>query len=564
MKGGSELPETIGAKELPLVGVFNDNYRFEIPDYQRPYSWTTEQAGELLEDLMYASRQSADVSDASPYFLGSIVIIKGNQSPRADVVDGQQRLTTLTVLLSVLRELSTGKSAEQIHNFVREQSNEFAGVEGHFRLSVRERDRDFFQSSVQEKGKLFQLLDQPPAGLPDSQQRMIENASQLRRELSKLDDEGRNLLTTFLIRCCYLVVVSTTDQDSAYRIFSVLNDRGLDLSPTDILKAKIIGELDGDIRASYTQIWEDIEDVLGRDNFRSLFAHMRMIYMKDKARGALNKEFQEGVLKSMDGRNFIDNVLEGYANAFERVTLTNPQSEKAFEPVNRYLGHLGLLDNIDWIPPAMEFFKRNENDPNNLVHFVRDLERLAYGMFIRRVNVTGRISRYADVLRAIERGDELFTGGALQLTEVEKLEVLKALNGPIYSLPRVPRPLMLRLDRLLTEGGVSTSHSIISIEHVLPQNPSEGSQWFNWFPDERIRMEWTHKLANLVLLSRRKNSQANNGEFNDKKLTYFMTGGVSPFPLTTQVVAEDEWPPEVLGRRQKYLISALKREWRLN
>ena len=78
-------------------------------------------------------------------------------------------------------------------------------MEGHFRLSVRERDRDFFQSSVQEKGKLFQLLDQPPTGLPDSQQRMIENASQLRRELSKLDDEGRNLLTTFLIRCCYSV-----------------------------------------------------------------------------------------------------------------------------------------------------------------------------------------------------------------------------------------------------------------------------------------------------------------------------------------------------------------------
>ena len=259
--------------------------------------------------------------------------------------------------------------------------------------------------------------------------------------------------TTFLIRRCYLVVVSTTDQDSAYRIFSVLNDRGLDLSPTDILKAKIIGELDGDIRANYTQIWENIEEELGRDNFRSLFAHMRMIYMKDKARGALNKEFQDGVLKGMNGRRFIDNVLEGYANAFERVTLTNPHSGGAFERVNRYLSYLLLLDNIDWIPPAMEFFKRNEHNPDILARFVRDLERLAYGMFIRRINVTGRINRYADVLRTIERGDELFAEGALQLAETEKREVVQALNGPIYSLPRVPRPLMLRLNRLLTEGG---------------------------------------------------------------------------------------------------------------
>ena len=558
------MPETIGAKELPLVGVFNDAYRFEIPDYQRPYSWTTEQAGELLEDLMYASGQSEDVSDASPYFLASIVIIKGEDSPQADVVDGQQRITTLTILLSVLRELSNDSSTEAIHSFVREQSNPISGVEGQFRLSVRERDREFFQCNVQEKGNLFHLLDQPPTGLPDSQQRMIENASHLRKELTKLGDERRNHLAQFLIQRCYLVVVSTTDQDSAYRIFSVLNDRGLDLSPTDILKAQIIGELDGTIRANYTETWEDIEEELGRDNFRSLFAHIRMIYMKDKARGALNKEFQEGVLKGMDGKHFIDNVLEGYANAFEQVTLTNAQTGSGFEPVNQYLGYLGLLDNVDWIPPAIEYFKRNEYDPDSLLRFVRDLERLAYGMFIRRVNVTGRINRYADVLRAIERDDELFAEGALQLTEDEKREVLKTLSGPIYSLPRVPRPLMLRLDGLLAEGAVNVSHGVISIEHVLPQNPSEGSQWFCWFPDDTARIEWTHKLANLVLLSRRKNSQANNAEFNIKKHTYFMTGGVSSFPLTTQVVAEDEWTPEVLERRQRNLISAFRQEWRLD
>ena len=557
------MPETIGAKELPLVGIFDNDYRFEIPDYQRPYSWTTEQAGELLEDLMYASGQSENVHEASPYFLGSIVIIKSNESRRADVVDGQQRITTLTILLSVLRELSNGGSADQIHYFVREESNEFAGVEGQFRLSVRERDRDFFQSGFQEKGRLFQLLDQTHTVLPDSQQRMIENARHLRTELSKLDEEHRGRLTAFLIQRCYLVVVSTTDQDSAYRIFSVLNDRGLDLSPTDILKAKIVGELDGTIRARYTETWEDIEEELGRENFRYLFAHIRMIYMKDKARGALNKEFQDGVLKGMDGRVFIDDILEEYANAFEKVTLADPQSGEAFEPVNRYLGHLGLLDNIDWIPPAMEFFKRAENEPDRLLRFVRDLERLAYGMFITRVNVTGRINRYADVLRAIERGDELFTEGPLQLTDVEQREVLGALNGPIYSLPRVPRPLMLRLDRLLAEGQTITSHSIISIEHVLPQNPTEGSQWFDWFPDESVRSEWTHRLANLVLLSRRKNSQANNRDFNDKKLTYFMTGGVSPFPLTSQVIGESEWTPQVLERRQRTLLSRLKQEWRL-
>ena len=560
------MPETIKAAELSLVGIFNDNYRFEIPDYQRPYSWTTEQTGELLDDILYTVGKSSDVSDVSPYFLGSIVIIKNDGSPEADVVDGQQRLTTLTILFCVLRELSADSHLRITRDrYVRETSDPDAGIEGNFRLSVRWRDRKFFQGNIQEKGNLFDFFKQSHEDSPDSQKRMFENANYLWKELSKLDEERRNTLARFLVQRCYLVVVSTTDQDSAYRIFSVLNDRGLDLSPTDILKAQIIGGMDASAQTDYTETWEDIEDELGRDDFRSLFAHIRMIYMKDKARGALNKEFQEGVLKGMNGRAFIEGVLTPYANAYEKVALLEPQSGDSFDDVRRNLEHLGRLDNIDWIPPAMEFFKCNPNNADDTLRFVRDLERLAHGLFIRRTDINRRIRRYADVLRAIERGDELFEDGPLQLSDDEKSEILRILEGPIYSLPRVPRPLMLRLDILRAGAGAAYNHKIISVEHVLPQHPQESSQWFEWFPDEDERRQWTHKLANLVLLSHRKNSQANNREFKRKKDTYFRRDGKrTPFVLTNEVIDESEWTPDVLKRRQKSLVDALKKEWRLD
>lgn len=70
------MSETIEAKELRLVDIFSDDYRFEIPEYQRPYAWTTDQTGDLLDDLLHAVGDVENVSDASPYFLGSIVIIK--------------------------------------------------------------------------------------------------------------------------------------------------------------------------------------------------------------------------------------------------------------------------------------------------------------------------------------------------------------------------------------------------------------------------------------------------------------------------------------------------------
>ncbi len=85
-----------------------------------------------------------------------------------------------------------------------------------------------------------------------------------------------------------------------------------------------------------------------------------------------------------------------------------------------------------------------------------------------------------------------------------------------------------------------------------------------WFPNAGARRQWTHRLANLVLLSRRRNNRASNFEFDHKKREYFLRNGSSPFALTTQVVSESEWTPAVLESRQQRLIDALKKEWRLD
>src|SRR5439155_25730702 len=92
----------IHGSEHPIRKVFSNDFNFKIPLYQRPYSWTTEQAGELLDDLIsfIGSDTSVSINALSPYFLGSIVLIKDEAQPDAEVVDGQQRLTTLTILLS--------------------------------------------------------------------------------------------------------------------------------------------------------------------------------------------------------------------------------------------------------------------------------------------------------------------------------------------------------------------------------------------------------------------------------------------------------------------------------
>lgn len=554
---------TIEATEKPILDIFCDKYLFRIPSYQRPYAWTTEQVSELFDDIKTACEDSTTVADLSPYFLGSIVLIKDPQRPEADVVDGQQRLTTLTILMSVLRDLSEAKIASAIHSYVCQTGDPITGTSDVFRLTPRERDSDFFRATIQNEGATAFLPD--ARQFKDARARIVENAVFLRERLKTFSDEQRRRLTTFIAQRCFLVIVAASDQDSAFRIFSVMNSRGLDLSPADVLKAEIIGALPTDKQDAYTQKWEDLEDALGRARFAELFGHIRMIHRKQKMQGTLIAEFREFVPTSKTPEIFIDKELSPYADAYEEIIDRAFSSYKNADEINRQLTHLSRLDNFDWQPPAIEVIARRRGDPDFILRFLSDLERLAYALFLTRKDASDRIRRFGRLLTYIQTADDLFDGQSpLQLDEDEKSEVRKALSGDIYLITRIRLPLLLRLDELVSGGSAVYNSPVISVEHVLPQNPAAGSQWLLDFPELDERAKWVHKLANLVLLTRRKNSQASNLEFQEKKQKYFSTNaGVSNFALTSKVLSQAEWTPGVLEKRQAELLGAIEKLWRL-
>ncbi|WP_159946265.1 DUF262 domain-containing protein [Rhizobium sp. 18065] len=554
---------TIEATEKPILDIFCDKYLFRIPSYQRPYAWTTEQVSELFDDIKTACEGSSSVADLSPYFLGSVVLIKDPQRPEADVVDGQQRLTTMTILMSVLRDLSDAKIASAIHSYVCQTGDPIKGTSDVFRLTPRERDTDFFRATIQSEGATAQLPD--ARQFKDARARMVENAVFLRERLKTFSDEQRRRLTMFIAQRCFLVIVAASDQDSAFRIFSVMNSRGLDLSPADVLKAEIIGALPTDKQDAYTQKWEDLEDALGRARFAELFGHIRMIHRKQKMQGTLIAEFREFVPTRKSPAMFIDKELSPYADAYEEITDRAFSSYKNADEINRQLTHLSRLDNFDWQPPAIEVIARRREDPDFVLRFLSDLERLAYALFLTRGDASERIRRYGKLLSAVQADEDLFAEGSpLQLEAQEKADVRKALAGDIYTITRIRLPLLLRLDELLSGGSAVYNAPIVSVEHVLPQNPGVESRWLVDFPDADERAKWVHKLANLVLLTRRKNSQAGNLEFSEKKERYFSTrAGVSNFALTSKVLSQEHWTPEILEKRQSELTGAIDKLWRL-
>ncbi|MCC3412403.1 MAG: DUF262 domain-containing protein [Microcoleus sp. PH2017_29_MFU_D_A] len=558
---------SIKGEQHPIKKIFSDDFMFTIPLYQRPYAWTKEEAGELLEDLLtFLGDGNETIDELNPYFLGSIVLIKSEQ-PAAEIVDGQQRLTTLTILLAALRASLPTEHANDLTTFLYQRGSLIAGTPNRYRLTLRERDADFFKEYIQNEGGINKLKELNSVELMDSQKLIKENAHLFLQRFHAIGEHCCIRLAQFIITQCFLVVVSTPDFDSAYRIFSVLNNRGLDLSVTDILKADIIGKIPESQQEKYTKKWEDTEENLGRELFKDLFSHIRMIKEKKKLSKSILKEFQENINPAAGPQQFIDEILAPYAKAFSDIYNLTYESEARAQEINQLFKWLNKIDNFDWVPPAILYLSRNRNrnNPDNLLRFFRDLDRLAAGLMIVRANINERIERYSRLLTAIEQEEDLFNSySPLQFTPEESNNILRVLDSDLYLMQKIRRYVLVRLDAALSEGEASYNFSNITVEHVLPQNLGANSEWMKWFANQQEHAQYVHRLGNLVLLSCAKNTLAQNYDFDVKKQKYFTTKtGVSPFALTTQVLREQEWTPEVIARRQKEQINVLKNLWRL-
>ena len=563
------MTQTIKGAEFPLSKIFSSDFEYHIPTYQRPYAWRDDQASELFDDL-YSFYSNGD---EEPYFLGSIVLIKNDNEPCSEVVDGQQRLTTLTILLATLaHQFGEGKSiVSNIKNYIIEPGNLTTGLKPKPRLTLRKRDEKFFREYIQEAN--LSELEGLNAGMIENEARLNikNNAGYFLKNLSLVFGSDEAKLTEFvqfLMTRCFLIVVSTPSQKSAFRVFAVMNNRGLDLQPTDIIKADMIGKIEEAKQNQYSTKWEEMEDALGRDEFNALFGHIRMIYVKEKAKRSLLEDFQDHVMKGCNAEKFVDEILEPYADAMEITKNASYKASSNAEAVNECLVWLNRIDNSDWMPAAILFLSKQKNNPKYTKWFLRKLERLAAYLHVCGKNVNERIMRYKLVLDALETEHSLEKPvNDVNLSDLEIEEMKNVLAGDIYWLtPPRRRYVVLRLDSFISEKAASYDTKTFTIEHVLPQTVSQetGCQWLEWWPDEKTREEWTHKLANLVPLNKKRNSAAQNYNFKKKKEKYFTgSDNVSSYALTSQVLNMDTWELKKLEGRQRELTDVLIKKWEL-
>ncbi len=556
----TQLISSITAEKLVVKDIFCDDYLFTIPNYQRPYSWEEEHCTQLLDDLHSFAFKGEDFNDLPPYFLGSAVIIKRPNVRNAQIVDGQQRLTTLTILLSCLQYVIEEKeNKDTISDFIYQKGNKLKGTSATFRLKTRVRDQEFFNKIIQDEKGIPNYFEKPEeiSCANDAQAQMLSNAKALLEEFTKkkYSQEDMEHLATYIIQKCVIVVVASTDEEMAFRIFNVLNDRGKDLTIADILKSEILEKISEKEQDTYTEKWENCETKLGIDNFKDFFSHLRAIYAKKKAEKSVLAEIREYVKPSDKPRDFIDNILIPFTNAYLNILKLDFQSTQFADVINSQFSNLKRVAHTDWIPSAIYFLAKHPSAPVKVKDFLIQLEKVTLGMEGMKTSLNERLERYAKINSKIETKADLYLIGSEFMLNTEDREyIISTLSTPDLYGKRLVKPVLAKIEEQINDGSIAINFGLLSIEHILPQTPTD-SYWTSRFTmDDKLKL--TNSLGNLSLISVRKNAQAKNYEFTTKVSVYFKADGrASNLAMVNNLLNYPEWTASNIRKRTIELLN---------
>ena len=533
------MAKTIESDKLLVKDVFSKWFR--IPEYQRPYVWGKDQVTELLDDVMQAKKSNQD----SQYFLGSLVLKKNLKENGAtkyeeyDLLDGQQRLTTLFLITAVIRDLSDDKDLkETCAQAIFQKENKYSSTPERLRIvfDIRDQVKEFINEFIKEEGGTAKEAELKLKILNNDEDISISNMS--KAILNIREYFNANSLEDFFLYLSLnvlMIYVSADELEDAFRLFTVMNSRGIKLRNSDILKADNLGQIeDHTKRLEYAKKWEETENYFSED-FDAFLSHLRTILVKQKAAASLLKEFEDNIYnptiydrttktktkspallnKGEDTFKFIDKYKKHYEQLFDN---ENYDLTGSFELYN----HLHLMkkgfEADFWVAPLLKFYDKFKTD--ELINFVKALDNKFANDWLVGLTPTTRIENVNAIIQAIDdakAAKEILLNVSLLL---DKKDLIDTLEGHIYG-KRAARYVLLKLD-LLYHGHTTKLEmpETVSIEHILPQNPSTKSQWKRDFTDND-RENWTNKLGNLVLISRRKNSTQGNKEYIDKKGKYF-------------------------------------------
>lgn len=575
--------EKVKAKEYYIKDLLSNKFLFEIPDYQRAYSWTKENLKQLVEDIwesveLNKARGNKEFDQYEPYFLGSIVLCskeyKDDGCGIYDVIDGQQRLTSIIMLIAAIRDLIDNEEYKKVlSDLIYQKPNVLMGIKESIRVKVRGKEEEFFKKYILTNGGTELVKDLDMEELSEAKQNMV-NAIEVFRdsffnENGELLEEKLNEFIVYLLQKVVLVVITTESFTSAFRLFNVINARGLPLTDSDLLKSENLRVMNPEIRKEYTDIWESHEQDLGKEKLDQIIGFMRTMKLKNKVEESVYEEFSKKIFRNEPeylGVNFV-NHLTAVKALYDKYIIDGNLEGVSEEEKSYYKNLINIMREFlpydDWMAAVIRFAEKF-NDDKLVLEFVKVLEKRLVIDWVNGNSFADRLNRVYGILEVIEEKDSLeeIKEAPVFLYDLERTTAYfeNALNDiDFYSKGRmmIPKYIFVRLDMEKRANEVLDYSDKIMIEHVLPRNAKEAYWKDNFSADQR--RNWANKFGNLVIITGAKNTRANNKPFAEKVEQYLSKK--SDFAITKEVLELSDWNMDSLKDRHESLVNRALELW---
>jgi len=529
-----------------------------VPHWQRSFSWTTSEVETFWEDLLRFDRQYPGKNIAGQeYFLGSVVIVDNNEDHL--LLDGQQRLATSAILLSVIRDFLdrfTRDAATRVATRYLTDYND-ASESITYKLTLNRYDRDFFKREVMERRNA--TYQAPP---PEREShRLIRRArafffrtfEQKYKEIALPREAHRWALRVLKVLTEHVSVVAvvTNDEDNAATVFETLNDRGIGLSTPDLLRSLLLRRAAADNIDEIVDLWGEILEI-GRDAaLRSFLRHYWISNEGDVKTRSLYREIKSHITSA---ENNVDSLafsrkLRDSSVVYRDTILAGQDVE---EDIRQLLQDINTLRATVLYPAILSAYDVGESPE------IKVLLRALLVTFVRH-NVIGGLenSRLEDAVyslaRDLRRNRDF--GSAIQglaAFSPDDNSFRSAARTAIVARSATARYILSQLEKSqwATEELELASAARLHVEHIYPRNPRAGERWEN-------HAFWVGRLGNQTLLSRRLNTTIRNAPFAEKKPYYKQ----SKIMLTQALLGFDEWTAQAVERRQSEMSAKVDQIW---
>lgn len=548
-------------EQIGIGGILR-HYNLKVPSHQRDYSWTDKEVTNLFQDLA-----KAIADNEQEYFLGTIVTIP-DANGILEVIDGQQRLATATILLSQIRAYLTGKDdviVQDLNNFLSYTDRNQRATLPKLKLNLV--DNTFFGEMLSDD-KTPQPQRISHRLLCDAFKKSMEHVLKIVSTTDvKEHGDMLNKWISFLEDGAEVILLQIPTGANAYKMFETLNDRGLRTTQADLVKNYLFSQADDRLpeaqhswsimRGILETLQEDADEDITVTFLRHVLIIMGGILKTNEVYEAVQKR-AKGSKNSIGYLKDIESLASLYVATFrqdsEKWAGYPDAMRKAIETLNFF--------NIHPFRPALLAIAARFS-PLEATKAFQMLISLGVRLLIASSTRSGSIEENMGTAANKIFMDKIKTSKELK-EEISNIvpsdEVFRqAFETATISKASLARYYLRSLEKVAKKEPVpwfvvNDDKEQITLEHVLPTNP-EG----NWpFSDEEIDA-FHRRLGNMVLLSRKANSELKSAAFQQKKKMF----KDCPYELTRQIEALSNWSPESIVNRQKKLAELALTAWPL-